>query len=167
MTERAGAGVSCAAPAKAAAAMFRSRSLRAAALALLVLALSATSALAVAARLTGPSSARLRSRVTFTATGVPAGTYTMRLVIQVIPSSVTDGTDCYARVGHLTAAVSGRVTITGSLPTRLACSSGAGPVEGHYTARAGRGYEITVSRNQKGQPFGGEPFLKHKLRLTA
>lgn len=119
------------------------------------------------ARLTGPSTARLGSQVTFSATGVPSGTYTMRLVYIAIPDHVVVGTSCTAKIGVASANSEGHVRITGKLPGRLACQSGAGPVEGYYTTRPGTHYLITMSRNKAGMPFGGDPFLKHPLRVTA
>jgi hypothetical protein len=133
-----------------------------------VLAVSAVGAPSVAAaalRFAGSSSARVGSRVTFSASRMRAGTYTLRLVKVVTPDRVLDGISCVARVGHPTRAVAGRVRITGVLPTRLACSSGAGPVEGYRTAQAGA-YLITISRDERGMPFGGEPFLRRHLQLT-
>jgi hypothetical protein len=124
-----------------------------------------TSVAAAAPRFAGPSRARIGSRVTFSATGMRAGTYTLRLVKVVTPDRAMDGIGCVARVGRRTRTVAGRVRITGVLPTRLACSSGAGPVEGYRTAQAGA-YLITISRDERGMPFGGDPFLKRNLRLT-
>jgi hypothetical protein len=118
-----------------------------------------------APRFAGPSSARVGARVTFSASSMPAGTYTLRLVKVVTPDRVLDGIGCVARIGHPTTSVAGRVRIAGSLPTRLACSSGAGPVEGYRTAGPGA-YLVTISRDERGMPFGGDPFLKRKLRLT-
>lgn len=126
-----------------------------------------TSYAAVTAHLTGPYTARIGSSVTFTASGVPSGTYTMRLAIQTIPPHVVSGTVCAAQVGRPMSAGPGQVTIGGRLPARLACRSGAGPVEGYYMTRAGTHYKVTVSRNAAGLPFGGEPFLTHPLRITA
>jgi len=140
----------------------------------LVLAVCAT-AVALAARpvkpedgsLAGPATARVGSRVTFSAAGVPAGTYTMRLVYVAIPDRVVVGTSCTAEVGVASANSEGRVRISGKLPGRLACQSGAGPVEGYYATRPGTHYLITVSRNEAGMPFGGDPFLKRRLRVIA
>jgi hypothetical protein len=124
-----------------------------------------TSVAAAAPRFAGPASARVGSRVTFSASGMRAGTYTLRLVKIVTPDRTLDGIGCVAPIGRPARSVAGRVRITGVLPTRLACSSGAGPVEGHTTARAGV-YLVTISRDERGMPFGGDPFLKRKLRLT-
>jgi hypothetical protein len=90
----------------------------------------------------------------------------MRLVRTVIPSHIVDGTNCFGDIGKPTAAVSGRVTISGYIPRQLGCSSGAGPVEGHYKTRPQSGYLLTISRDQQGLPFGGPPFLKRSLRIT-
>jgi hypothetical protein len=121
---------------------------------------------ASAAQIDGPASVRLGSEVTFTASGVPAGTYTMRLVYVAIPAHGVSGTNCVAEIGKKTKATAGHVRIAGKLPARLACSSGAGPVEGSYTVKPGR-YTLTINRDERGTPFGGDPFLKHPLRLTA
>jgi hypothetical protein len=114
----------------------------------------------------GPSSAPLDWRVTFIATGVPAGTYTLRLVISIIPDRIVVGTACTRRIGTRTRAAGGRVTISGRLPLELACQSGAGPIEGYYRTRPRKCYLVTISRDVAGAPFGGEPFLKHSLRVT-
>jgi hypothetical protein len=124
-----------------------------------------SSVAAAAPRFAGPSSARVGSRVTFSASGMRAGTYTLRLLTVLTPDRALDGIGCVARIGRPTRPVAGRVRVTGVLPTRLACSSGAGPVEGHTTTRAGA-YFVTISRDERGMPFGGDPFLKRKLRLT-
>ncbi len=124
-----------------------------------------TSMVAAVPRLAGPSRARVGSRVTFSASSMRAGVYTLRLVKVVTPDRVLDGIGCVARIGRPARSVAGRVRITGVLPTRLACSSGAGPVEGYRTAQAGA-YLVTISRDERGMPFGGDPFLRRNLRLT-
>jgi hypothetical protein len=116
--------------------------------------------------LSGPSHARLGAKITFVASDVPAGTYTLRLVIEVIPDHIVAGTACAAKVGMGTADPAGRVLVTGRLPARLACRSGAGPVEGEYTTRPGARYKITISRDVSGLPFGGEPFLLRGFRIS-
>ncbi len=90
----------------------------------------------------------------------------MRLVIEVIPDHIVVGTACSAKVGVGTADAEGRVVVTGRLPRRLACRSGAGPVEGYYPTRPGDRYRVTVSRDVNGLPFGGEPFLLRPFRIT-
>jgi len=91
----------------------------------------------------------------------------MRLVIAIIPDRVVVGTACAAEIGRRTVATAGRVTISGRLPRELACQSGAGPIEGYCRTRSRKGYLVTISRDERGLPFGGEPFLKHQLRVTA
>ncbi len=116
--------------------------------------------------MSGPSHATLGARITFVASDVPPGTYTMRLVIEVIPDRIVAGTACAATVGVATADAHGRVAVTGRLPRRLACRSGAGPVEGYYPTRPGGHYRVSISRDVKGLPFGGEPFLLRPFRIT-
>jgi hypothetical protein len=128
---------------------------------------TATVAVAGGAQLRGPSIARLEGRVTFTATGLVPGTYSMRLVYALTRDGAVAGTDCLAEVGSVTTARSRMVTISGVLPRRLACRSAAGPIEGYYTTKPRGGYLITVSRNEQGMPYGTTPFLKRTLRLTS
>jgi hypothetical protein len=135
------------------------------ALAVLALALPASSS-AAAPQLTGPSHARVGARVSFLATGEPAGSYTLRLVYVLSPDHIVVGTSCTAKIAAASADAAGRVEVKGRLPGRLACRSGAGPVEGHYDTRPGGHYLITLSRNQPGMPFGAEPFLKRSFRIT-
>ncbi len=122
--------------------------------------------IAMASQIQGPATSRVGGEVTFTARTVPSGTYTMRLVYVAIPAHVVVGTNCVAQIGVKTKAVGGRVKIAGRLPARLACSSGAGPVEGYYNVKTGR-YSVTISRDEPGMPFGGEPFLKRALLLRS
>jgi hypothetical protein len=121
---------------------------------------------ALAAQIQGPATSRVGGKVTFSANAMPSGTYTMRLVYVAIPAHVVVGTNCVAQIGAKTRAVGGRVEIAGRLPARLACSSGAGPVEGYYTVKPGH-YSVTISRDEPGMPFGGDPFLRRALALTS
>jgi hypothetical protein len=116
-----------------------------------------------AASMASPAMARLHSRVTVRAAGLKPGRYTLVLAIEVLPGGASP-TNCVGKVGSETS-VRGRVTITGTLPSRLACYQGVGAVEGHDFVRPGN-YHLSLGVSFAPNGFSGRAsFVIHKIRL--
>lgn len=109
-------------------------------LAMLALALSPALAWAKAS-MSAPATAAIGSRVTVHASGLKPGHYTLELGFEALPGGAGP-TNCVGTVGSATAHA-GRVTISGTLPTRLGCYMGVGAVEGYQTAKPGT-YDLTL-----------------------
>jgi hypothetical protein len=117
-----------------------------------------------AASIRAPSKAKIGSRVTATATGLKAGRYTLELAVEALPGGASP-TNCVGKVGSARA-VSGRLTISGKLPTRLACYQGVGTVGGYETAKPGR-YDLTLGVSFAPNGFSNTAsFIIHKIRLV-
>ncbi|HSZ69706.1 MAG TPA: hypothetical protein VK756_05025 [Solirubrobacteraceae bacterium] len=137
---------------------------RACGLAMLALALSPALAWAKAA-MQAPTTATLGSRVTVSASGLKPGHYTLELGFEALPGGAGP-TNCVATVGSATAHA-GRVTISGKLPTRLACYMGVGAVEGYQKAKPGT-YDLTLGVSFHPNGFSETAsFIIHKIHLTA
>jgi len=119
-----------------------------------------------AASMHAPSTAAIGSRITVRAGRLDAGRYTLVLAIEtrVVDDTVTS---CFARVGSSRISVAGRVTITGKLPTRLACyQGGRGPNLGHFNVRPGR-YVLSLGVFMPPAGFAyNKSFVKRPIRLT-
>jgi hypothetical protein len=117
--------------------------------------------------MSAPATAKLGSRVTVRAAGLKPGRYTLELAIEALPG-VPGGappTNCVGKVGTAKA-VGGRVTISGALPTRLACYQGAGAVEGYQTAKPGS-YHLTLGVSFAPNAFSDTAsYITHKIRLV-
>jgi hypothetical protein len=103
--------------------------------------------------------------VTIRASGLKPGHYTLELGFEALPGGAAP-TNCVGNVGSATAH-SGRVTISGVLPTHLGCYMGVGAVEGYQTAKHGT-YDLTLG--VEFHPNGFSPkasFVIRKIRLTA
>jgi hypothetical protein len=131
--------------------------------AVLLLLLIPASAFA-AASMASPATARIGSRVTVRAAGLKPGRYTLELVFEAFPGGASP-TNCVAKVGSATS-VGGRVTITGTVPSRLACYQGVGAVEGHVAARPGNDYHLTLGVSFAPNGFSGRAsFVTRKVRV--
>jgi hypothetical protein len=129
------------------------------------LAFLAVVAVAAAASMQAPATARIGSRVTVKASHLDAGRYTLLLAIETSTSGALP-TVCTGLVGVARTAVAGRVTISGVLPTRLACHQGVGPTLGHFNVRPGR-YRLTLGIFMPPADFVyGKTLVKHEIRLT-
>jgi hypothetical protein len=129
------------------------------------LALLPAAALA-AASMHAPSTAAIGSRITVRANHLDAGRYTLVLAIE---TSVVDDTvtSCFARVGSSRPAAAGRVTITGTLPKRLACyQGGLGPNLGYFRVRPDR-YVLSLGVFMPPAAFAyNKSFVKRGIRVT-
>jgi hypothetical protein len=114
-----------------------------------------------AARLKAPSTARLATRITVTASGLNPGRYSLALYVVAIASA--HPTVCTGQIGPTTKASSGQLTISGFLPTRLPCHSGAGPIVGYLTVRPGT-YELILGGAAGAQP--GTSGITRTIHLT-
>lgn len=133
------------------------------ALAILALALMPVVAWAKAS-MRAPRTAAIGSRITIRASGLKPGRYTLELGFEALPGGAAP-TNCVGRVGAATAHA-GRVTISGRLPTRLACYMGVGAVEGYVTAKP-RLYDLTLGVSFHPNGFSNSAsFIIRKLRLT-
>jgi hypothetical protein len=103
---------------------------------LVLAAFPATAFASTVATMTAPSRAAIGARIMVHAAGLKPGRYTLLLAVQ-LPTQGETTTDCSARVGSAQARA-GKVTISGKLPTRLACRIGEGPLEGHISVHAGK-----------------------------
>jgi hypothetical protein len=119
---------------------------------------------ASATTMRAPAKAKLGAQIKITAAGLKPGHYTLELAIEAFPGGASP-TNCVGKVGAATAHA-GRLTITGNLPTRLACYQGVGAVEGYETAKPGT-YDLTLG--VRFHPNGFSPnasFIIRKIRLT-
>ena len=133
---------------------------------LAILALALAPALAwAAASMRVPATAAIGSRVTVRASGLKPGHYTLELGFEALPGGAGP-TNCVGTVGSATAH-GGRVTISGTLPTRLACYMGVGAVEGYEEAKPGK-YHLTLGVMFHPNGFSDTAsFVIRKIRLTA
>jgi hypothetical protein len=135
---------------------------RAVSLAVVMLFLT-TAAASAATSMRAPGTAKVGARVRVRAAGLKPGRYTLVLAIEVLPGGAAP-TNCVGKVGSARA-VDGRVTISGLLPTRLACYQGIGAVEGHQTAKPGR-YQLTLGVSLAPNAFSlRASFITRKIRL--
>jgi hypothetical protein len=112
-----------------------------------------------------PATTAIGSRVTIEASGLTPGHYTLELVFEALRGGAGP-TNCVGTVGSATAHA-GRVTISGKLPTHLACYMGAGPVEGYQTTKPGT-YNLTLGVSFHANGFSNtSSFIIRKVHLTA
>ena len=121
---------------------------------------------AMYAAATAPATVPVGSRITVRANGLEPGRYTLQLVQIVAAPTTTAATGCSGRIGSATATASGRVTITGALPTRLACRTGAGPVEGQIMAAPGHDL-LELGVIVPPGIFGQGSFVRQPILVTA
>ena len=130
------------------------------------LTLALTPAMAWAkASMRAPATAPIHSRVTIRASGLKPGHYTLELGFEALPGGAGP-TNCVGAVGAATARA-GRITISGVLPSRLACYMGVGAVEGYQTAKPGA-YDLTLGVRFHPNGFSDTAsFIIRKIHLTA
>lgn len=87
-------------------------------LVLAAVAMTLVPAAALAAKLSGPSSARVGDSVTVSASGLKAGRYALTLASDSRPGRTAD---CVARLGSRKRARDGKVTLTRVIPAKLTC----------------------------------------------
>jgi hypothetical protein len=84
----------------------------------LLAAVALSAGVASAAKLTGPSAARVGDTLSVTATGLKPGRYTLTLASDSRP---TLRSSCVARLAGPTRTSAGRVALSGVVPKRLTC----------------------------------------------
>jgi hypothetical protein len=87
-------------------------------LALLLAAMALPAGIALAAKLTGPSKARVGQTVSVKATGLKAGRYTLTLVTDKPPGQRSA---CVARLAGPRSASAGKLSLGGAIPRKLQC----------------------------------------------
>lgn len=145
------------------------QSLRGSSLLVCLVALSAvvlpvTEALASSA-MTAPATARLHARITASATGLKTGTYRLVLDKNTTQPGAGAPSGCAAAFGPAVKALGGRVTITGTIPERLACNSAAGPIEGYMNVSPGN-YHLEIGGYQAPIFSLSQSFVARSIRLT-
>ena len=115
--------------------------------------------------MTAPATAHLHARITASATDLKPGTYRLVLDKDTTKPGAGAPEGCAAAFGPALKAQGGRVTITGTIPARLACNSAAGPVEGYMTTTSGS-YRLEIGDYQPPIFSLNQSFVARTIHLT-
>lgn len=115
--------------------------------------------------MTAPATARLHTRIMASAAGLKSGAYRLVLAKNTTAPGAGAPSGCAAAFGPAVKAQGGRVTITGTIPHRLACNSAAGPIESYLTTSPGS-YRLEIGGYQAPIFSLSQSFVARSIRLT-
>jgi hypothetical protein len=138
------------------------RAVRFACCLLLFVALACGTAFAKA-RFSSPSKASVGDQVTADARGLKSGRYALTFVSADQPSR---GAFCVKRLTRRHATVGGKLSLTGTIPTRVTCYQGNGPKLGTVKVKPGAYYLIVSVPNGPTGSNGKFSFVRHTLKIT-
>ncbi len=123
----------------------------------------AVPAWAAAGRLVAPRSAKVGAAVTVHASGLINGRYALTLVSDSHP---TRGASCVARLSKSKATSGGAVTLSGTIPRKLACYQGLATSLGAVPTAAGS-YHLVVAEPTAPAGFDARgSFVRSALHVT-
>jgi hypothetical protein len=115
------------------------------------------------ARFSSPSKASVGDHVTAEARGLKAGRYALTLAAADQPAR---GAFCVKRLTRRHAAVGGKLSLTGTIPTRITCYQGNGPKLGTVKVTPGSYYLIVSVPDGPTGSNGKFSFVRHSLKIV-